>query len=293
VTASLPVLNSARLVPGVVVSNNIIASSGTAAILFSGDPNTGNVPLAAVPYGRIVNNTLYGGTKAAGVGVAVTENAGPTLLNNVFANLATGISVDGTSVANTVVGTSAYWNTATEVAGGSQSQSVTLAADPFVNASSGNFYLNAGSQAIDSSLNTLADRSVLVVVTDAVGIPQSPIIAPSRDIFGQLRIDDPSQASLPGLGNNAFIDRGAIDRVDFAQPSLGLLEPLDGGPKDKDSSADAVRLEKEDARSLTSIVLQLDDVGVGIDKTTVVSTAFKVTRDNVVLQDGTDYVFQY
>ena len=293
VTASLPVLNSARLVPGVVVSNNIIASSGTAAILFSGDPNTGNVPLAAVPYGRIVNNTLYGGTKAAGVGVAVTENAGPTLLNNVFANLATGISVDGTSVANTVVGTSAYWNTATEVAGGSQSQSVTLAADPFVNASSGNFYLNAGSQAIDSSLNTLADRSASVVVTDAVGIPQSPIIAPSRDIFGQLRIDDPSQASLPGLGNNAFIDRGAIDRVDFAQPSLGLLEPLDGGPKDKDPGADAVRLEKEDARSLTSIVLQLDDVGVGIDKTTVVAAAFKVTRDDVVLKDGTDYVFQY
>jgi hypothetical protein len=293
VTASLPVLNSARLVPGVVVSNNIIASSGTAGILFSGDPNKGNVPLAAVPYGRILNNTIYGGTTAAGVGVAVTENAGPTLLNNVFANLATGISIDGTSLANTVVGTSAYWNTATQVTGGSQSQSVTLTADPFVNAPSGNFYLNAGSQAIDSSLNTLADRTASVVVTSAVGISQSPIIVPSRDFYGQLRGDDPGQASLPGLGNNAFIDRGAVDRVDFSQPSLALLEPLDGGPKDKDSGADTVRLEKEDARSVTSIVLQLGDVGVGIDKTTVVSAAFTVTRDGVVLQDGTDYVFQY
>ena len=162
-----------------------------------------------------------------------------------------------------------------------------------MNAVTGNYYLRSGSQAIDSGLNSLADRPVFTAVKTPLGIPDSPLIAPERDLFGQLRDDDPNQASQPGLGSNVFKDRGAIDRVDFAQPSLGLLEPLDGGPKDKDPGADAVRLEKEDARSLTSIVLQLDDVGVGIDKTTVVAAAFKVTRNGDVLRDGTDYVFQY
>ena len=285
--------NSARLVPGVVVTNNVLAGSGTAGILFSGEANAGAVPTAAVPFGRITNNTIYGGTTPAGVGIDVNQNAGPTLLNNLFANLGKGVTVDASSQANTVVGTSAYWNTATQVSGITESQALKLGTNPFVNAAAGNFYLQSGSQAIDSGLNSLADRPAFVSVKTPLGIPDSPIIAPSRDLFGQLRGDDPGQASLPGLGNNAFIDRGAIDRVDFSQPSLGLLEPLDGGPKDKDSSADAVRLEKEDARSLTSIVLQLDDVGVGIDKTTVVAAAFKVTRDGVVLQDGTDYVFQY
>jgi hypothetical protein len=294
VTASLPVLNTARLVPGVVVTNNIVSSSGTAGILFSGDANKGNVPLAAVPYGRIVNNTIYGGTKAAGVGVAVTENAGPTLLNNLFANLGVGVSVDASSTANTVIGTSAYWNTASQVTGGSQSQQVTLGADPFVNAPAGNFYLNAGSQAIDSSLNTLADRSGYVAVTSAIGIPQSPIIAPDRDRYGQLRSDDPTQASLPGLGSNAFKDRGAVDRVDTTQPSLALLNPLDNGPDDQDTlNSDAVRLELAAARSVTQFELQLNDIGVGIDTTTVSKAAFTLSRDGVVLVEGTDYLFRY
>ena len=363
VTASLPVLNTARLVPGVVVTNNIIASSGTAGILFSGDANTGNVPLAAVPYGQIVNNTLYGGTDVSltaattktstsvtvaststlkagmlvsgtgiaantviqsvldathvtlsaaatatagsvalrfrdsttkGTGVSVTDNAGPTLLNNLFANLGTGVAVDASSIATTVIGTSAYWNAASQVTGGSQSQQVTLAADPFVNAPAGNFYLNAGSQAIDSSLNTLADRSSYVAVASAIGIPQSPIIAPDRDRFGQLRGDDPTQASLPGLGSNAFKDRGAVDRVDTTQPSLALLNPLDNGPDDKDTlNSDAVRLELTAARSVTQFELQLNDIGVGIDSATVSKAAFTLTRDGVVLVEGTDYLFRY
>jgi hypothetical protein len=175
--------------------------------------------------------------------VSVTENAGPTLLNNLFANLGTGVAVDGSSSATTVIGTSAYWNAASQVTGGSQSQQVTLAADPFVNSPSGNFYLNAGSQAIDSSLNTLADRSSYVAVASAIGIPQSPIIAPDRDRFGQLRSDDSTQASLPGLGSNAFKDRGAVDRVDTTQPSLALLNPLDNGPDDNDKYNDEYDLD--------------------------------------------------
>ena len=151
---NLPTLNAARLVPGVVVTNNVIAGSGTAGILFSGDPNTDTNPAAAVPYGRIVNNTISGGTKAAGIGVDVSDNAAPTILNNLFANLATGISVDASSRSGasgddrTVVGVSAYYQVTTPVSSGvTQTNALTLTSDPFVNAARGIFYLAAGSAA--------------------------------------------------------------------------------------------------------------------------------------------------
>ena len=300
VVRNLPVLNNSRLVPGVVVSNNIIASSGVGGISFSGDPNSGAVPTAAVPFGRIVNNTIYGGPTQSGTGVAVSDNAGPTLLNNLFANLAAAVTVDATSRVDgagnqrTVIGTSAFWNVGSQVtAGVTQNQGLVLDADPFVNAASRNFYLAAGSRAIDSALDSLADRNELVVVTSAINVPQSPIMAPDRDFYGQVRSDDPTQASIPGLGSNGFRDRGAVDRVDVAQPYLSLVEPLDGSPSDKNGDPNSVRLEKADARGLTRFVLQLNDNGVGIDHATVRQQAFVLTRDGVALVAGQDYGFVY
>jgi hypothetical protein len=368
---NLPTLSGSRLVPGVVVTNNVIANSGTGGILFSGDDGTGsNLPATAVPYGRIVNNTIYGGvnyapnvtlaattvsgqpavtvpatsglrvgmgvtgtgipagtrvlsidnatsvtlSQAATVsgaavnlafgfatfGVSVTENAGPTLLNNLIANVGTGVSVDATSRLDdagnqrTVIGTSAYYNVGTQItAGVSQSQQVVLGSDPFVNAATGNFYLTAGSRAIDSSLNTLGDRPEYVAVASAVGIPESPIIAPAIDLYGQLRADDPNQASLPGLGTNVFKDRGAIDRVDVLQPYLSILTPQDGAATDADPAADSVQLVKENARGVTKFVLQMGDNGVGIDKATVTSAAFTLKRNGTTLVEGADYLFRY
>jgi hypothetical protein len=55
----LAIENSHRWVPGVSISNNIISGSGDAAIQFAGDAVTG-ADTAAVPFGRIVNNTLVG-----------------------------------------------------------------------------------------------------------------------------------------------------------------------------------------------------------------------------------------
>jgi hypothetical protein len=297
---NLPTLNSARLVPGVVVTNNVIAESGTAGILFSGDPNAGSVPVAAVPYGRIVNNTIYGGANAAGIGVEVTDNAAPTLLNNLFANLATGISVDSSSRSTgagddrTVVGLSAYYQVTTPVSSGvTQTNPLTLTSNPFVNAARGNFYLAAGSAAIDSAINTLADRATFINVTNAVAIPESPVVAPDRDLFGQLRADDPGQTNATGLGANVFKDRGAIERVDFAKPTAALAVPLDNSTDDKNPDADSVRLVKGPARSITRFELQLNDNGVGIDKTTVTSAAFQLRRGSTLLVAGSDYLFNY
>ena len=245
-----------------------------------------------------MNNTIYGGTTPAGTGVMVTQNAGPTLMNNLFANLATGVSVDASSrldAANnqrTVVTTSAFFAVGTQATGVTQSRGIALATNPFVNAAGGNFYLRAGTPAIDSSLNSLPDRNEYVVVTSSIGMPASPVFAPDRDLYGQLRGDDPSQPSQLGLGTNVFKDRGAIDRVDFSQPYAQLAKPQDGGPDDLDGNADAVIL-LGGARSQTTFELQLNDTGVGIDRSTVTAAVFTLLRNGVPLVLDGDYVFRY
>jgi len=297
VARNLPVLNAQRLAPGAVAVNNIVSGAGTAGIRFSGDPNTGNVPLAVVPYGRLVNNTIYGGSTPQGVGIEVSDSAGPTIINNLFANLATGVSVDSGSRGTTVIGTSAFYAVGTQVSPGvTASSSLTLPGNPFVNADGGNFYLVSGTAAIDSALNSLQDRPEYTVVTEPLGIPQSPVLAPDRDLYGQLRTDDPSQPTPPGLGSNVFKDRGAIDRVDFLQPSLAIVEPLDDRnttPVDRDPAPNAVRLEREDAINVTTFALQVSDIGVGIDRATVSKDAFTLSRDGVLLTEGVDYLFRY
>ncbi|MCU0979611.1 MAG: PPC domain-containing protein [Pirellulaceae bacterium] len=62
-----PKLNTEDLVPGVVIANNVLAFNGNpttgagGGIYFAGDTNPATEQTAAVPFGRIVNNTIYGG----------------------------------------------------------------------------------------------------------------------------------------------------------------------------------------------------------------------------------------
>ena len=295
VARNLPVLNDQRLVPGVVVSNNIVSGSGTAGILFSGDPNTGNVPEATVPYGRLINNTIYGGSNV-GTGIEVTENAAPTILNNVFASLGTGVDVDSTSSSTTVIGTSAFHAVGTEVNGAQDQFGMTLSTDPFVNAEEGNFYPVEGAPIIDSSLGSLQDRPAITSVTAPVLIAESPIIAPTRDVFGQLRQDHPDFANAPGLGVDVFIDRGAVEHIDDVDPTASLISPLDGSssnPTDTASEKDVVYLIGAEASQQLEFRIQLSDVGVGIDKSTVVADAVTLSRNEELLIEGEDYIFLF
>src|SRR5207245_779760 len=77
---------------------NLIVGSGVAAISFQGD--TGAAPAAVVPFGRIANNTLVGstGNGVLGTGIAVANNAGPTIVNNIVAGFNVGISIDASSL---------------------------------------------------------------------------------------------------------------------------------------------------------------------------------------------------
>ncbi|MCX7669079.1 MAG: right-handed parallel beta-helix repeat-containing protein, partial [Anaerolineae bacterium] len=231
---NLPTLNNDRLVPGAVIVNNVISNFGSVGIAFSGDPNTPvggqAVPPAAVPFGRIVNNTIYGGASPAGsgtIGIQVGPNAGPTLLNNIISSSDTGIAVDPSSAATTVIGANLFAGNTVDGPLGTNAIVLPAGAPLFVNPANRNFYLVAGSPAIDSSLNSLPDRPSIAAVRSAVGIPQSPVMAPDRDQYGQLRVDDPNAAPPPGLGVNIFKDRGAIERADFSPPTASVVDPLD------------------------------------------------------------------
>jgi hypothetical protein len=303
-------LNGSRLVPGAFVVNNVVELSAPgstqaslAGIRFSGDAEPGDVPPAVVPYGRIVNNTIYGGMTARGTGITVTDNAAPTVMNNLFANLATGVAVDASSLRDaannerTVVLHSAFFNTTAQVTGATPRFSApTLTSNPFKDASKRNFYLLPGTAAIDTSLDSLQDRTEFVVVKSPLGVPAAPIRAPEKDLYGQLRADDPTQSpSVSGLGANAFKDIGAIDRVDFSLslPFLTILNPLDNGPADGDPLPNVVALKGEAARIRTRFMFQITDRGAGINPQTVQSGAFVLERNGVPLVANKDYVFTY
>ena len=341
---NLPKQNIDSLAPGVTVANNVVARSGSGAIHISGDPNPADMPIAAVPFARVVNNSLYGQggdfdlfldqqsdvnlvvreirdrnnqvlvieEPADDRGILVTENASPTLMNNLVVNFDTGIEIDTgiivccPSSAPVVGGT---------VFQGNQTNLVAPAVDfglgdfpinlrdrdtLFVDPRFDNFYLDAGATAIDSSVDSLEDRAVLVDVKNSIGVPVSPILVPDRDITGQLRVDDPNVDTPAGVGQNVFKDRGALDRADFVGPTALLVNPQDNDSSGADQNPDANIVQFVD--SISEFVVSLIDgadpsddtlVGTGPDDNSVFSANVTVRQDGVILEEGTDYAFGY
>jgi hypothetical protein len=302
--AMLYATDSAGLVPGVSIVNNVIAFGGEGGIHISGDEDTFGVPDAAVPFVRVVNNTIYGlGKKVGNYGVRVETNAAATLLNNVVANFSWGISVDASCWNLLVVGNTAYQLNGLDSNLSSDGSFPLYLADNttvFINPKPynpadptsrlPNFYPAYQSPIIDRSLNSLADRPALTAVRTPLGIPVSPIVVPGTDLNGQLRADDPSVTNAGGMGGNIFKDLGAIDRVDFDGPTATLLVPLDGSAKDYDPKPDAVTVIGQTPSTFT---IQLIDTGSGIDDASVTTAAVRVYRDDVELKDGVDYTFAY
>ena len=294
-------VNAVGLATGVVIANNIIATNGQGGISFTGDANPAGEQLAAIPFGRIVNNTIVGAGR--GTGVLVADNASPTLLNNIIADLATGISVDPTS-ASTVVGHSLYRGNGTDTVGtgiGAAAIQLTDPNDPlFVDESIGNYYLAPGSQAIDSSINAFQDRPEIVAVRGPIGYTPSPILAPDMDALGQTRVDDPSFAPSQGQGSNVFKDRGALDRADFAGPTATLISPRDNDALgfDSDPRTTYVNLTNQVVRNFS--IQLLDGIepndpqdGTGASDPSVRGDRVTVFRDDEKLIEGVDYKFSY
>jgi hypothetical protein len=307
VARNLSQINTERLVPGAVIRNNIIAFNEVGGIRISGQTNAPGEPEAVVPFGRIINNTFFGmgGTLgvplALDVGISVSDNASPTLLNNILANFNNAITVDFSSTSTVIGGTLYQGNTVDSNVGlGARPIQLSDVAPLFLDAVNGNFYPAPGSQTIDSSMESLEDRQSMVSVREPLGIPRSPIIAPEFDVLGQLRADDPQVESGDGAGQNVFIDRGAVDRSDFAGPTAFLIEPRDNDSNgvDQDSRLTVVDLT---AQSLETFAIQLVDGvepvdpanGVGVDDSTVTTSQVKVFQDAILLVDGVDYRFRY
>ncbi len=187
--------------------------------------------------------------------------------------------------------------------GGSTGQFPTFVANNlplFVNPAKGILYPARESRLIDSSIDSLEDRAALVAVKQPLGLPVSPIIAPGLDITGQRRVDDPSVAAPPGLGESVFKDRGAYDRSDFVGPSAAALNPLDNDSAgvDRDSATGIVEvigatLTYFDVQIKDSSVLSTTSQGSGIDPSTVVPSSIVLYKDGEVLVEGQDYRFGF
>ena len=316
--------NAAGLITGVVVMNNVIYGNGQGAISFSGDP-VGDAP---VPYGRIVNNTLFGqggnlfppAAPTADVGIRVTERAGPTMLNNIIVNFGTAVAVDATSRTNTVIGgivtqgNNTLSNPANIGFGDfpinlSTARNATTGAlvDPlFRNPTGANFYLDSLSRAIDSSVDSLLDRALMVTIKAPLGLGESPILSPDRDSRGQVRADDPAVQTPQGFGLNPFKDRGAIDRVDKDGPGSNLINPQDNDSLGIDRDSALTVVSTDTTAIIRNFTISLIDQtnpngepdGSDLDDFTVTSNQVIVTRridatTESVLVAGVDYFFSY
>ena len=278
--------NPLALAPGIVIANNVIVNNVLGGISYSGDQ--ANNPGGISPVGRIVNNTIVG--VGSGTGILVNDGASPTLLNNIVADFGTGINATGGSA---IIGSTLYQNNGTNSnAGLGTFPILLLPTDPlFVDAAAGNYYPAPGSQAIDSSLKSLADNPEIVRVKTPLGGGLSPLLAPELDAYGQVRGDDKSVDTPSAQGGNVTLDRGAIDRVDFFQPIAVLSNPEDNAANDLDPAQARVWATIPD--DLREFRLRLVDQGIGVDDARVNSNQFTLRQDTVDLIEGVHYIWSY
>ncbi|MEO1615074.1 MAG: GEVED domain-containing protein [Planctomycetota bacterium] len=233
-----------------------------------------------------------------GIGVSISGNASPFLLNNIIANSETGVEVSNTNPGFVSGGNSYFQNTAdtsTGVSLGQISQVLTAAEAVFVNPTDLVFAPASGARIIDSSIDSLPDRDNITTVRAAIGISPSPILAPNVDVNGQLRVDDPNVEPPSGLGDQVFKDRGAFDRGDLSGPRVTLLSPyapgigLDSGRATvRGAAPQAFEIQLVDGLPPADFV-----PGTGIDDGSVSSGSLILFRDGQPLVEGTDYRFGY
>ncbi|MBT7256111.1 MAG: tandem-95 repeat protein [Planctomycetaceae bacterium] len=297
----LGVINTERLVPGVTITNNLLHGNVGGGIRYSG---TDILPTGAVPFGRILNNTVYG-TNNGETGIQVDQNASPTILNNILANLGAGITVDLSSD-TTIVAASVYQGNVDNIIGVADSFSIESVIPLFVSPATDNFYLTSGTAlspnpAIDSSIGSLEDRFGYLQVKSPLGISPSPVIAPVRDLYGQLRVDDPNSEPVGGIGANVFIDRGAVERASFSGSSSRLIVPLDNDPIGVDENGGLTTVVLNSRQVVSSFEIRLSGNGepgnpnesIGIADVSVTSETVIVRSNGQLLKDGIDYSFSY
>ena len=196
--------------------------------------------------------------------------------------------------------------------GGTDDFNITLGNNEplFVNPEGGSFLPASNAVIIDSSVNSLIERSSVADLRRSVGLPISNVLAPNRDVNGMLRADNPNVAPPGGLGSQVFKDRGSNELADFVGPVAILDFPRDNDPVgiDVDQATSFLRLRSGVYKEFR---IQLRDTGdssdpfagLGIDDSTVVVASIEDLRSpgaNItlfegdrLLAEGIDYTFSY
>ncbi|QDV57113.1 hypothetical protein Mal33_31140 [Rosistilla oblonga] len=255
----------------------------------------------------------------------MVRGASPTILNNIIMNTRNGVVDETTSVLGpnparkdeVIVGNNIFQGvrgSASNVNPGNvfdDFNDVIPGGQQIVNNPEGdNFIPNPGSYAIDSSIESLLERDQFASLKNALGISPSPVLAPNRDVFGLLRVDDPSVATPPGIGGNVFVDRGAVDRADFVGPGATLILPFDNDGAGTDTDRNLTRVDLQSPPP-SEFRIRLQDVadpsdpfvGSNIDNNTVINSALEDLRkpgavvtlfeNGKLLEEGVDYTFRY
>ncbi|MCO8121426.1 tandem-95 repeat protein [Stieleria sp. TO1_6] len=331
-----------RTTPGNGTTENYVYLENIAKIELSPEAIAGGLRLDPQPgfdTDQLINET----------GVMITSGASPALLNNVLINLHESVVVaesriggfgsGGTDlqvkpmevvvvgsvfqydqpnptlfsqVPNPPVGLTTNGNVGpSNVNGGTDDFNLTNAdnATTLVNAGGDNFLPAPFSSVIDSNIDSLRERSALASLKQSVGIPISNVLAPTRDVTGVNRADNPLYPNT-GQGSSVFGDRGSTELADLVGP-IAIAE----APRDNDAEG----IDKDPNTSFIALTggvydefrIQLRDsgdasdpfTGSGIDDNTVVVSEIPGVRpsganvtlfeDDRLLVENLDYTFNY
>ena len=116
--------NTDALIPAAVISNNVVANSGNAGIVFAGDVNVNGQIASPSLFGRIVNNTVVG--QGSGDGIRISGAASPTILNNIITGFATGVNTTANQFGEVIVGSNAYQGNDTDSTTGLSTSSIVI-----------------------------------------------------------------------------------------------------------------------------------------------------------------------
>ena len=178
-----------------------------------------------------------------------------------------------------------------------------------VNPGGDNFLPAPFSSVIDNNVDSLRERSALESLRQSIGLPISNVLAPTRDVTGVKRADNPLYPNT-GQGSSIFGDRGSTELADLVGPIAIAESPRDNDAEgvDKDPNISFINL---DSGVYEEFRIQLRDsgdssdpfAGSGIDNNTIVVAAIPGIRprganvtlfeDDRLLTEGLHYTFNY
>ena len=254
-------------------------------------------------------------------GLLITNGASPTALNNVFLNLDDSLVEIASKPQEVIVVGNVFQHAEGSVFGqfpnstgsnGNDDFNITLEDDEVAleYPEANNFQPAEGSRLIDSSVNSVVERSAMVALKNSVGLSPSNILAPTHDVDGVLRADNPNYAPPGGIGGQVFKDRGSTELADFNGP-VAIAETArdnDAEGIDRDPAISYINLQEGVYREFR---IQLRDngdssdpfTGIGVDDNTVMVPEIPGLREsgaNItliendrLLEEGVDYTFNY